>query len=194
MSNASPGVQRTRRHGKYREAVMRDARGICHICGEGAADAIDHIVPVAWGGSDDPRNLAPAHTSCNSRKRDARPDAWTYAHPAMWLDGFGPNSGDTTEPHKRDRKRTATSSVFMLALLLTPFASGFIAGALSLTSEYGFGALAGFMGIIGIALLLPALELSRRIVVSTVRAIRVLVTRARSIAHRIRNRSTNREE
>jgi len=86
----SPGVERTRKHQKHREQVMREARGLCHICGGIGADAIDHIVPVAWGGSDDPRNLAPAHTSCNSRKRDAKPEAWTYNHPSMWLDGFGP--------------------------------------------------------------------------------------------------------
>ena len=87
-----PRVQRTRRHQTHREDVMRAGKGMCHICGQGGADAIDHVVPVAWGGSDHPSNLAPAHTSCNSRKRDARPDAWTWRRPDMWIDGYGPHA------------------------------------------------------------------------------------------------------
>lgn len=71
---------------------MRANNGMCHICGEGGADAIDHIVPVAWGGSDDISNLAPAHTSCNSARGDAAPPAWTYTRPSMWLPGFGPRA------------------------------------------------------------------------------------------------------
>lgn len=86
-----PNVKRSRRHGKYREEVMRRDNGVCHICGQGAADAIDHIVPVSWGGSDNPENLAPAHTSCNSSKGDATPADWTWKRPSMWLPGYGPN-------------------------------------------------------------------------------------------------------
>ena len=89
----SPGVQRTRRHGRHREMVMRRDQGVCHLCGSGHADAIDHIVPVAWGGSDDPTNLAPAHTSCNSSKGAAMPDPWTWDVPSMWISGYGPNVG-----------------------------------------------------------------------------------------------------
>ena len=90
----SGGVRRTRRHQRHRERVMRAHNGVCHICGEGAADAMDHIVPVSWGGSDDPSNLAPAHTSCNTAKGDAPPPHWTYDRPAMWLPGYGPRSDD----------------------------------------------------------------------------------------------------
>jgi hypothetical protein len=85
-------VRRTRRHQRHRERVMRAHQGICHICGEGSADAIDHIVPVSWGGSDDPSNLAPAHTSCNTKKGNAPPPHWTYDRPAMWLPGYGPRA------------------------------------------------------------------------------------------------------
>jgi len=78
---------------------MRAHEGVCHICGEGAADAIDHIVPVSWGGSDDPSNLAPAHTSCNVRKGAAPPPHWTYDRPSMWLDGYGPRDhAQQTQP------------------------------------------------------------------------------------------------
>lgn len=89
---ANPRVRRTRRHQRHREKVMRAHNGVCHICGQGAADAIDHIVPVSWGGSDDPSNLAPAHTSCNTAKGDSAPPQWTYSRPAMWLPGFGPRA------------------------------------------------------------------------------------------------------
>ena len=78
---------------------MRAHQGICYICGQAGADAIDHIVAVSWGGSDDISNLAPAHTSCNSAKGDARPAQWTYERPAMWLPGFGPR-GTSKPPRK----------------------------------------------------------------------------------------------
>jgi hypothetical protein len=78
---------------------MRAHQGICYICGQVGADAIDHIVAVSWGGSDDISNLAPAHTSCNSAKGDARPAQWTYERPAMWLPGFGPRG--TSKPPKQ---------------------------------------------------------------------------------------------
>lgn len=39
----NPGVQRVRKHQKHREAVMRAANGICHLCGVGGADA-----PEEW--------------------------------------------------------------------------------------------------------------------------------------------------
>ena len=71
---------------------MRAHNGVCHLCGADAADAIDHIVPVSWGGSDDPSNLAPAHTSCNTAKSDAAPPHWTHSRPAMWLPGYGPRA------------------------------------------------------------------------------------------------------
>ncbi|NQW71835.1 MAG: HNH endonuclease [Actinobacteria bacterium] len=96
---ARPRVRRTRRHQRHRERVMRAHNGVCHLCGHDAADAIDHIVPVSRGGSDDPSNLAPAHTSCNTAKSDAAPPQWTYSRPAMWLPGYGPrapNSADSS--------------------------------------------------------------------------------------------------
>lgn len=89
---ANPRVRRTRRHQRHRERVMRAHDGVCHICGKNAADAIDHIVPVSWGGSDDPSNLAPAHTSCNTARGAARPPEWTYTRPSMWLPGYGPRA------------------------------------------------------------------------------------------------------
>ena len=35
---------------------------VCHLCGHPGSDAVDHVVPLARGGSDDdPDNLKPAH-------------------------------------------------------------------------------------------------------------------------------------
>jgi 5-methylcytosine-specific restriction endonuclease McrA len=46
--------------------------GRCWMCGR-LADAIDHVKPLARGGSDWPANLRPACKSCNSSKRDRWP-------------------------------------------------------------------------------------------------------------------------
>lgn len=50
----------------YVEIIAADP---CVYCGA-PAESIDHIVPVARGGSGEWQNLAPACLSCNSSKRD----------------------------------------------------------------------------------------------------------------------------
>ncbi len=50
----------------YIQALLQDP---CSYCG-GVSTTIDHIVPVADGGSDDWENLTPACFSCNRRKWD----------------------------------------------------------------------------------------------------------------------------
>lgn len=59
--------------------VVKDGNGICWLCGHDGADAADHKVPIAQGGSDTVDNLAPAHhfvacptcgVKCNRAKSD----------------------------------------------------------------------------------------------------------------------------
>lgn len=50
-----------------RAYVMRRDRGTCRYCGSDATE-IDHVVPVALGGSGAVRNLVAACGDCNSRK------------------------------------------------------------------------------------------------------------------------------
>ncbi len=101
-TSVSPGVQRDRRHGRHREVVMRRDKGLCHLCGEPHADAIDHIVPVDWGGSDDPSNLAPAHTSCNSSKGARHYPSWAEDVESMWLPEYLP--AKIKEAQARERR------------------------------------------------------------------------------------------
>jgi len=46
--------------------------GRCHVCGGPGADRVDHVVPLAEGGSEHPTNLAPIHdTPCHADKSAA---------------------------------------------------------------------------------------------------------------------------
>ena len=56
MTDRIQGRRRERRN----RAILA-VSDICHICGQPGADAVDHIVSLARGGSEDRSNLAPAH-------------------------------------------------------------------------------------------------------------------------------------
>jgi len=58
----------TRAWRKTRTLILQRDHGICHLCHQPGADSVDHITPLAAGGTDDPTNLAAAHQSCNSQK------------------------------------------------------------------------------------------------------------------------------
>ena len=69
-----------------------DASDICWICGHHGADTIDHIVPLAQGGANEPWNLRPAH----GRKR---PD---LGCPGNYSRGDGrPRKTDTPQASRR---------------------------------------------------------------------------------------------
>lgn len=46
---------------RLRAGVLRRDAGICHVCQQPGADAVDHVIPAFRGGTDAPSNLAPIH-------------------------------------------------------------------------------------------------------------------------------------
>lgn len=58
---------------KQRAELFLAHKRICHICG-GEIDGIrerwdvEHIIPLALGGDDEPSNWAPAHVACHKLK------------------------------------------------------------------------------------------------------------------------------
>lgn len=67
---------------RVRFEVMRRDGFQCRYCGTKVPDTgqgltIDHVVPVALGGSDDPSNLVTACRDCNAGKTSTSPDSGT---------------------------------------------------------------------------------------------------------------------
>ena len=63
---------------RLRYEILRRDNHACRYCGRAAPEVpltVDHIVPVALGGSDDPGNLVAACKDCNSGKSASAPDA-----------------------------------------------------------------------------------------------------------------------
>lgn len=60
---------------RTRATIWFKAGGLCGLCGEPVdprAMHLDHIVPLASGGSDAASNLRPTHAACNLRRKPAR--------------------------------------------------------------------------------------------------------------------------
>jgi len=57
---------------KQRLKLFQDHSGVCHICGGkinvGESWEVEHIIPIAMGGDDEPSNWRPAHTKCHKGK------------------------------------------------------------------------------------------------------------------------------
>lgn len=67
---------------RVRYEVLRRDGHRCYYCGATAQDAkltVDHVIPKALGGSDDPNNLVTACEPCNSGKTSSSPDAQLVA-------------------------------------------------------------------------------------------------------------------
>lgn len=67
---------------RVRFAVLHRDNHACQYCGGTAPDVrltIDHVIPVALGGTDDPSNLVTACDACNSGKTSSSPDEATVA-------------------------------------------------------------------------------------------------------------------
>jgi HNH endonuclease len=63
---------------RLRYEVLRRDNYTCRYCGAKAPDVkitVDHVVPVALGGTDEPSNLVAACDACNDGKTSASPDA-----------------------------------------------------------------------------------------------------------------------
>lgn len=63
---------------RLRYEILRRDNHACRYCGATAPDAklvVDHVLPQALGGSDDPSNLVAACQPCNSGKSASTPDA-----------------------------------------------------------------------------------------------------------------------
>lgn len=55
------------------------AKGLCHYCGRptpAKALTMDHIVPIARGGSSTKGNVVPACKACNTAKQQLLPMEW----------------------------------------------------------------------------------------------------------------------
>jgi hypothetical protein len=62
---------------RLRYEVLRRDNHTCRYCGRAAPDVplrIDHVIPVALGGTDEPTNLVTACQDCNSGKSSSSPD------------------------------------------------------------------------------------------------------------------------
>jgi len=63
---------------RLRYEVLRRDNHACRYCGLSAPAVelrVDHVIPVALGGSDDPSNLVAACEPCNTGKSSSAPDA-----------------------------------------------------------------------------------------------------------------------
>lgn len=63
---------------RLRYEVLRRDNHTCRYCGAAAPDAkltVDHVIPTALGGTDEPSNLVAACADCNAGKSSSTPDA-----------------------------------------------------------------------------------------------------------------------
>lgn len=63
---------------RTRYEVLRRDNHTCRYCGASAPEVkltVDHVTPVALGGTDDPSNLVAACADCNAGKASSAPDA-----------------------------------------------------------------------------------------------------------------------
>jgi len=63
--------------------IFEAAKGVCHLCEQrmqvGQAWEVEHVRPLALGGSDDEANMRPAHKVCHATKTKADAASWSKA-------------------------------------------------------------------------------------------------------------------
>lgn len=67
---AAKPTPRIRLNASVRQYVFQRDRHRCQSCGQTTNLQIDHIIPLARGGSNDISNLQTLCATCNQRKRD----------------------------------------------------------------------------------------------------------------------------
>lgn len=73
-ARTAPGLSAPERRSLLRS--WRLAGRTCAYCDNGSAETVDHVVPLALGGSNYEGNLVPSCRSCNARKNDSLLIAW----------------------------------------------------------------------------------------------------------------------
>lgn len=93
---------------RTRYEVLRRDNHTCRYCGASAPDAkltVDHVTPVALGGSDDPSNLVAACRDCNAGKSSTSPDAPLVADVAQKAVEWGQAIAAYNATQMADRKK-----------------------------------------------------------------------------------------
>jgi 5-methylcytosine-specific restriction endonuclease McrA len=89
LSSVSPELWRRHLSGKQARAerippkIREQVRGSgpCAYCGDPDPGEVDHVIPVAQGGTCNPRNLVPACGQCNRAKGGRTPEQWAAGAP-----------------------------------------------------------------------------------------------------------------
>jgi hypothetical protein len=99
---------------RLRYEILRRDSNTCRYCGQSAPDVtltVDHVVPTALGGSDDPSNLVAACKDCNAGKSASAPDAAIVAdvdqRAVRWAQAMNVVLEQRAAEHAADRKRIA---------------------------------------------------------------------------------------
>ena len=97
---------------RVRFEVMRRDGHACRYCGSIAPDVkltIDHVIPVALGGTDKPDNLVTACADCNAGKTSTAPDAALVdevsAETLRWARALSRASQERRDTRRADRNR-----------------------------------------------------------------------------------------
>lgn len=78
MTDDSPTPRRSTVSRRLRFEILRRDGHTCRYCGASAPDVpltVDHVIPIALGGGNEPANLVTACDECNSGKSSMAPDS-----------------------------------------------------------------------------------------------------------------------
>jgi hypothetical protein len=102
---------------RLRFEILRRDNHQCRYCGASAPDVkmtVDHVIPVALGGGDEPSNLVAACADCNAGKSSASADSTLVADVAADAMRWAKAMQLSAEMRERDRElRLETQSAFL---------------------------------------------------------------------------------